>query len=92
MDSSTIVWSGIAQGLGTGFVYVPLATATFATLLPTLRNEGTAIFKVTSTPPEGNFFDTYEGQPADWYLRLTRAATKMIRGDIPLSVTMPENP
>jgi DHA2 family multidrug resistance protein len=47
MDSSTVVWSGIAQGLGTGFVYVPLATATFATLMPTLRNEGTAIFSLS---------------------------------------------
>jgi DHA2 family multidrug resistance protein len=47
MDSSTVVWSGIAQGLGTGFVYVPLATATFATLSATLRNEGTAIFNLS---------------------------------------------
>ena len=47
MGSNTIVWSGIAQGLGTGFVYVPLATATFATLVPTLRNEGTAIFSLS---------------------------------------------
>jgi DHA2 family multidrug resistance protein len=47
MDPSTVVWSGIAQGLGTGFVYVPLATATFATLMPTLRNEGTAIFSLS---------------------------------------------
>jgi MFS transporter, DHA2 family, multidrug resistance protein len=47
MDSSTIVWAGIAQGLGTGFVYVPLAAAAFATLQPTLRNEGTAIFNLS---------------------------------------------
>ena len=47
MDSSTIVWSGLAQGLGTGFVFVPLAAATFATLAPALRNEGTAIFSLT---------------------------------------------
>jgi MFS transporter, DHA2 family, multidrug resistance protein len=47
MDSSTVVWSGIAQGLGTGFVYVPLATAAFATLMPALRNEGTAIFSLS---------------------------------------------
>ncbi|HEX3913381.1 MAG TPA: DHA2 family efflux MFS transporter permease subunit [Steroidobacteraceae bacterium] len=47
MDSSAVVWSGIAQGLGTGFVYVPLAAATFATLLPALRNEGTAIFSLS---------------------------------------------
>jgi DHA2 family multidrug resistance protein len=47
MDSSMVVWSGILQGLGTGFVYVPLAAAAFATLTPALRNEGTAIFSLT---------------------------------------------
>jgi MFS transporter, DHA2 family, multidrug resistance protein len=47
MDSSMVVWSGILQGLGTGFVYVPLAAATFATLTPALRNEGTSIFSLT---------------------------------------------
>ena len=46
MGSSKVVWSGISQGLGTGFVYVPLAAATFATLAPALRNEGTAIFNL----------------------------------------------
>jgi MFS transporter, DHA2 family, multidrug resistance protein len=46
MDSSMVIWSGLAQGLGSGFVYVPLAAATFATLSPTLRNEGTAIFSL----------------------------------------------
>src|SRR3984885_13742687 len=29
MDSAPVVWSGFWQGLGTGFVYVPLAAATF---------------------------------------------------------------
>jgi MFS transporter, DHA2 family, multidrug resistance protein len=47
MDSATVVWSGLAQGLGIGFVYVPLAAAAFATLSPTLRDEGTAIFSLT---------------------------------------------
>jgi DHA2 family multidrug resistance protein len=47
MDSATVVWSGLSQGLGTGFVFVPLAAATFATLTPALRNEGTAIFSLT---------------------------------------------
>jgi DHA2 family multidrug resistance protein len=47
MDSAMIVWSGLSQGLGTGLVYVPLAAATFATLAPALRNEGTAIFSLT---------------------------------------------
>jgi MFS transporter, DHA2 family, multidrug resistance protein len=47
MDSTKVVWSGVLQGLGTGFVYVPLAAASFATLTPALRNEGTAIFSLT---------------------------------------------
>jgi DHA2 family multidrug resistance protein len=46
MDSSSVVWSGLAQGLGTGFVYVPLAAITFATLAPQFRNEGTALFSL----------------------------------------------
>jgi MFS transporter, DHA2 family, multidrug resistance protein len=46
MDSSAVVWSGIFQGLGTGLVYVPLAAATFATLSPSLRNEGTSFFSL----------------------------------------------
>jgi len=46
MDTSMVVWSGLAQGIGTGFVYVPLAAATFATLAPQYRNEGTAFFSL----------------------------------------------
>jgi DHA2 family multidrug resistance protein len=46
MDSSLVVWSGMLQGFGTGFVYVPLAAITFATLSPLLRNEGTAVFSL----------------------------------------------
>ena len=46
MDSSLVIWSGLLQGLGTGFVYVPLAALTFTTLAPHLRNEGTAVFSL----------------------------------------------
>jgi MFS transporter, DHA2 family, multidrug resistance protein len=46
MDDSLVIWSGFIQGLGTGFVYVPLATVTFATLSPKYRNEGTAMFSL----------------------------------------------
>ena len=46
MDYTKIVWSGILQGAGLGMVYVPLATAAFATLSPALRNEGTAMFSL----------------------------------------------
>ncbi len=46
MDSSPIIWSGFIQGVGTGFVFVPLAAVTFATLSPRFRNEGTALFSL----------------------------------------------
>jgi DHA2 family multidrug resistance protein len=46
MDRSLVVWSGFAQGLGTGFVFVALSAVTFATLSPKFRNEGTALFSL----------------------------------------------
>ena len=46
-------------------------------------DEGTAIYKVAHDTPVGRYFVTYEGLPADWYLKLTGAATRMIRGEIP---------
>jgi len=54
-------------------------------------DEGTAIYKVTNDPPVGRHFVTYEGLPSDYYLRLTGAATKMIRGEAPLSETVPRD-
>jgi DHA2 family multidrug resistance protein len=41
-----IVWTGVLQGLGFGFVFVPLSTATFATLAQQYRTEGTAIYSL----------------------------------------------
>jgi DHA2 family multidrug resistance protein len=46
MGEPSVVWSGLGQGLGLGLVYVPIASATFATLAPALRNEGTAFFSL----------------------------------------------
>ncbi len=41
-----IVRTGIVQGLGLGFLFVPLSTVTFSTLSPALRNEGTALYSL----------------------------------------------
>ncbi len=46
MDGSLIITSGFIQGLGLGFTFVPLSTATFATLAARLRNQGTPIFSL----------------------------------------------
>jgi hypothetical protein len=36
---------------------------------------------VTNAPPAGRHFVTVEGLPTDYYLRLTFAATRMMRGE-----------
>jgi DHA2 family multidrug resistance protein len=46
MDGTPVFWSGVFQGLGTGAAYVPMATLTFTTLAPELRNEGAAFFSL----------------------------------------------
>jgi DHA2 family multidrug resistance protein len=47
MDSQLIVVSGFIQGMGIGFTFVPLSAAAFATLSPSLRNDGTPIYSLT---------------------------------------------
>ncbi len=41
-----IVYTGVVQGVGLGFIFVPLTTVAFSTLDPALRNEGTAMFSL----------------------------------------------
>lgn len=55
-------------------------------------DEGTAIFKCTDTPPvgDGARFLTMEGLPSDFYLRLTGAGGKLLRGEIPVTDPLPK--
>ena len=55
-------------------------------------DEGTAIFKVSNTPPTQAKFATYDGLPADWYLRLTGEGSKVIRGERKAQKTLPIKP
>ena len=55
-------------------------------------DEGTAIFKVSNTPPIQAHFVTYEGLPADWYLRLAAEGSKVITGEKPNSSVIPISP
>lgn len=46
VDVWTVVHTGLIQGLGLGFVFVPLSTITFSTLPTRLRTEGSAMFSL----------------------------------------------
>jgi DHA2 family multidrug resistance protein len=46
LSQSDIIWPGVLQGIGVGFVFVPLSAAAFATLAPAMRAQGTAIFSL----------------------------------------------
>ncbi len=55
-------------------------------------DEGTAIFKCTNdVPVRGDSrFLTYEGLPSDFYLKLTGAGAKMLRGELPVKEPLPK--
>ncbi len=55
-------------------------------------DEGTAIFKCVNNVPVSSdaAFVTYEGLPSDYYLRLTGAGGKLLRGAIPLESPKPK--
>lgn len=55
-------------------------------------DEGTAIFKVSNSPPAQAHFDTFDGLPSDWYLRLTGEGSKLIRGERKSQLTLPIKP
>ena len=52
-------------------------------------DEGTAIFKVTSSPPIQAHFVGYEGLPSDWYLQLVKEGIAMLRKRRPLTAEIP---
>jgi len=46
LSERNIIWPGVIQGIGLGFVFMPLSTMTFATLTPEMRADGTAIYSL----------------------------------------------
>jgi DHA2 family multidrug resistance protein len=41
-----LIWSGFIQGLGLGFIFVPLTTIAFTTLDPKLRTEAAGLYSL----------------------------------------------
>jgi len=52
-------------------------------------DEATAIFKCTNDVPSGKFV-THEGLQSDFYLKLTGAGARLLRGEIPPSDELPK--
>jgi DHA2 family multidrug resistance protein len=46
MTSGPVIFSGVVQGFGLGFVFIPLSTIAFTTLDPRLRTEATSLFNL----------------------------------------------
>jgi MFS transporter, DHA2 family, multidrug resistance protein len=46
LSQGDIIWPGVIQGIGVGLVFVPLSAATFATLSPEMRAQGTGLFSL----------------------------------------------
>ena len=55
-------------------------------------DEGTAILKITNSPPVQGHFVTYDGLPSDWYLRLVGEGTKLLRDKPPVPAEIPIKP
>ncbi|KAF1029038.1 MAG: Multidrug export protein EmrB [Burkholderia plantarii] len=46
LSEADIIWPGLIQGFGLGFVFVPLSALAFSTLTPELRADGTATYSL----------------------------------------------
>ena len=49
VDAWTVAWAGLIQGLGSGFVWVPLGTLAYATLAPRDMDDGIAMVHLVFT-------------------------------------------
>lgn len=47
MPTENLIYTGLVQGFGMGFVFVPLTTVAYATLPPHYRNDAAAIFSLS---------------------------------------------
>jgi DHA2 family multidrug resistance protein len=46
LSEADVIWPGVLQGIGIGLVFVPLSAATFSTLSPEVRAQGTGLFSL----------------------------------------------
>jgi len=47
VPAGPIIWSGVLQGMGLGFIFVPVSTVAYSTLEPRARTEAAAMYSLT---------------------------------------------
>lgn len=47
VPSFTLIWTGMVQGFGLGFIFVPLSTIAYSTLAPQYRAEAASVFSLS---------------------------------------------
>ena len=65
VSEPTIIWTGVLQGMGLGYIFVPLSTIAFLTLDPLLRTEGSAIYSLVRNIGSGIGISVVVTQLAD---------------------------
>ena len=65
VSESTIIWVGFLQGMGLGYIFVPLSTIAFLTLDPVLRTEGSSIYSLVRNIGSGIGISVVVTQLAD---------------------------
>jgi hypothetical protein len=75
-------WNQISTAVSSG------ATMFYVAMFDEL-DEGTAILKISPSPPKEGQFVTTDGLPSDYYLWLTGEAGKMLRKQIPFTNKIP---
>ena len=53
MDFWPVITTGVIQGFGMGFIFVPLSTLAFATIAPSFRADGTSMFALVRNMGQG---------------------------------------
>jgi len=53
MDFWPVIITGVIQGFGMGFIFVPLSTLAFATIAPSFRADGTSMFSLVRNMGQG---------------------------------------
>ena len=85
MGMSPVIVSGVLQGFGLGFIFVPLSVISFSTLTRSLRNEGTAIYGLVRNIGSSMGISIVQALLTENTQRMHASLTEHLRPDNPLT-------